>query len=154
MPTILYQDFNILEANEITIEKSLKLKNVKINDGDNHLEIQDNNGKKIFWVNNEGCSIKAVDKSIELEDVIGFPSICDGILSVSNDELSFSRDLNLDKLDVINSSIENLKVDNLKLNSLTLQSLSADHLLNKILNSDKINSDEANRKIIITRNNK
>tara|TARA_R110002050_G_C8896723_1_gene509811 strand:+ start:471 stop:1532 length:1062 start_codon:yes stop_codon:yes gene_type:complete len=148
MPTILYQDFNILEANEITIEKSLKLKNVKINDGDNHLEIQDNNGKKIFWVNNEGCSIKAVDKSIELEDVIGFPSICDGILSVSNDELSFSRDLNLDKLDVINSSIENLKVDNLKLNSLTLQSLSADHLLNKILNSDKINSDEANIKNI------
>lgn len=139
----LYEKINKLDTDNITISNTLKSKNVKINDEKNHLVVYDNSGNKIFWINEEGCSIKALDKSIELCDVLGFPKLQDGLLCVNDNELNFKKDINLDKLSVIDSSIKNLEVKNLNIKDLKLPILSSDSILNKILNSDNINAIEA-----------
>jgi hypothetical protein len=148
----LYQKINNLDTDNITIINTLKSKNVKINDQKNHLVVNDNNGNKIFWINEEGCSIKALDKSIELHDVLGFPKLQNGLLISNDNELSFKKDINLDKLNVIDGSIKNLEVRNLNIKDLKLPILSSDSILNKILNSDNINAIDA--KIINLKNDK
>lgn len=148
----LYQKINNLDTDNITIINTLKSKNVKINDEKNHLVVNDNNGNKIFWINEEGCSIKALDKSIELHDVLGFPKLQNGLLISNDNELSFKKDINLDKLNVIDGSIKNLEVRNLNIKDLKLPILSSDSILNKILNSDNINAIDA--KIINLKNDK
>jgi len=139
----LYEKINKLDTDNINIFNTLKSKNVKINDEKNHLVVNDNSGNKIFWINEEGCSIKALDKSIELTDVLGFPKLQDGLLCVNDNELNFKKDINLDKLSVIDSSIKNLEVKNLNIKDLKLPILSSDSILNKILNSDNINAIDA-----------
>ena len=70
----LYEKINKLDTDNITISNTLKSKNVKINDEKNYLVINDNSGNKIFWINEKGCSVKALDKSIELCDNCGYVS--------------------------------------------------------------------------------
>lgn len=146
MPTIIYQDFNQLEANDLVINNKITHKNVKINNGNNYLEIQNDEGKKLFWVNNKGCNVKSINKSIELEDVFDFPKLQEGILYYNNETLEFEKDISLNNLSVINSSVENLKVDNLEIKNLKLP----DALLDKILNINNINIKSLTNEILNT----
>lgn len=148
----LFEKIDKLDTNNITIFNTLKSKNVKINDENNYLVVNDNNGNKLFWINEDGCSIKALEKTMELCDVLGFPALQNGLLICNDNELSFKKDINLDKLSVIDSSIKNLEVKNLSIKELKLSILSSDSILNKILNSDNINAIEA--KIINLKNDK
>tara|TARA_R110002049_G_C9114539_1_gene557978 strand:- start:603 stop:1676 length:1074 start_codon:yes stop_codon:yes gene_type:complete len=140
---VTFERFNTIETNKITINNLLETKNVKLNDGDNHLVITNNEGQKLFWVDNSGANITCLDKAVFLEDVVGFPKLEEGLLSCDNNKLSFKKDLILNKLNVIDSHIENLLVDKLTLKNLSLPTLSSNSILNKILNSDSINSVDA-----------
>lgn len=146
MPTITYQDFNQLEANNLVINNKITNKNVKINDGNNYLEIQDNQGKKLFWVNETGCNIKSIDKAIELNHILDFPTITEGVLYYNGETLEFQKDISLNNLSVINSSVENLQVDNLKIKNLKLP----DAVLDKILNINNINIKTLKNEILNT----
>jgi hypothetical protein len=146
MPKITYQDFNQLECNDLVINNKIKNKNVKINDGNNYLEIQDNQGKKLFWVNDTGCNIKSIDKAVELEHILDFPTLKDGVLYYNWETLEFQKDISLNNLSVINSSVENLQVDNLEIKNLKLP----DALLDKILNINNINIKSLTNEILNT----
>lgn len=145
---IVYQEVNKLDCHDLEINNKLVSKNVTINDQDNHLVVYDNSGKKIFWINDDGCSIKAQDKVIELDDVIGFPKLQDGLLCVSANNLDFVTDISLGKLQAKNIDVDMLAVKNLEIKNITLPSIDADSIINKILTTDKINSDEATIKLL------
>jgi len=162
MPKITYQDFNQLECNDLVINNKIKNKNVKINDGNNYLEIQDNQGKKLFWVNDTGCNIKSIDKAVELEHILDFPTLQNGLLYYSNDTLDFKKDISLNNLSVINSSVENLQVNNLEIKNLKLPDVLLDKLLNindvsikslknEILYSNEISSVNINSDVLKTK---
>jgi hypothetical protein len=145
---IVYQEVNKLDCHDLEINNKLVSKNVTINDQDNHLVVYDNSGKKIFWINDDGCSIKAQDKVIELDDVIGFPKLQDGLLCVSANNLDFVTDISLGKLQAKNIDVDMLAVKNLEIKNITLPSIDADSIINKILTTDKITSAEADIKLL------
>jgi hypothetical protein len=150
--SINFQDFQKLEVDNLHLVNKLISKNVLINDGNNFLTIKNNNGKNVFWVDDSGCNIVALDKAVLIEDVIGFPNLEKGILQVINNNLIFSNNLDILNLDVSNANINNLKLNNLDLDKLNLQVLSSDSILNKILNSDNINSNDAKITNLINNN--
>jgi hypothetical protein len=121
---------------------------VSINDENNYLAVHDNSGKKLFWINDDGCSIKALDKSIELDDVIGFPKLQDGVLNSVDGKLDFVTDISLGKLQAKNIDVDMLAVKNIEIKNITLPSLDADSIINKILSTDKINSGQATIKLL------
>tara|TARA_R110000823_G_scaffold315371_1_gene447270 strand:+ start:431 stop:1450 length:1020 start_codon:yes stop_codon:yes gene_type:complete len=141
MSPILYQDFKIIEANDIIIHKSLV--------------INDSSGQKIFWIDKNGCSIKVMDKVVELEDVIGFPKLKDGVLCVNNNKIDFLKNVNLDDVCIENLAVKKLEVKDLKIDNINVASLITDSLLNKQLTSDEakitnIKTDKLISKDIIT----
>jgi len=150
--SINFQDFQKLEVDDLHLVKKLISKNVLINDGNNYLTIKNNENKNIFWVDNSGANIVALDKAVLIEDVVGFPKLEKGILQVTDNNLIFSNNLNIENLDVLNANIDNLKLNNLDLDNLNLQVLSSDSILNKILNSDNINSNDAKITNLINNN--
>ena len=143
-----YQEVNKIDCHNLEIINKLVSKNVTINDEDNHLVVYDNSGKKIFWINDDGCSIKAQDKVIELDDVIGFPKLQDGMLIAGDGKLDFVTDISLAKIEAKNIDVDNLAVKNIEIKNITLASLDADSIINKILTTDKITSDEADIKFL------
>ncbi len=150
--SINFQDFQKLEVDNLYLVKKLISKNVLINDENNFLTIKNNEGKKIFWVDNSGSNIVALDKAVLIDDVVGFPKLEKGILQVIDNNLICSNNLNIEKLNVLNANIDNLKLNNLDLDKLNLQVLSSDSILNKILNSDNINSNDAKITNLINNN--
>jgi len=145
---IAYQHVNHIDCHNLEIINKLVSKNVTINDQDNHLVVYDNSGKKIFWINDDGCSIKAQDKVIELDDVIGFPKLQDGVLNSINGKLDFVKDISLAKIEAKNIDVDNLAVKNIEIKNITLASLNADSIINKILSTDKITSATADIKLL------
>jgi len=150
--SINFQDFQNLEVDDLYLVKKLISKNVLINDGNNYLTIKNNEGKNIFWVDNSGSNIVALDKAVLIEDVVGFPTLEKGILQVTDNNLKISNNLDISNLNVLNAKIDNLKLNNLDLDKLNLQVLSSDSILNKILNSDNINSNDAKISNLINNN--
>ncbi len=150
--SINFQDFQNLEVDDLYLVKKLISKNVLINDGNNYLTIKNNEGKNIFWVDNSGSNIVALDKAVLIEDVVGFPTLEKGILQVTDNNLKISNNLDISNLNVLNAKIDNLKLNNLDLDKLNLQVLSSDSILNKILNSDNINSNDAKINNLINNN--
>jgi len=146
MPKITFQDFNQIECNDLTFNNKITNKNVKINNGNNYLEIQDNQGKKLFWVNDTGCNIKSIDKAVELEHILDFPTITEGLLYYNNETLEFQKDISLNNLSIINSSVENLQVNNLEIKNLKLP----DALLDKLLNINDLNIKTLTNQILNT----
>ena len=145
---IAYQEVNQIDCHNLEIINKLVSKNVTINDQDNHLVVYDNSGKKIFWINDDGCSIKAQDKVIELDDVIGFPKLQDGMLIAGDGKLDFVTDISLAKIEAKNIDVDNLAVKNIEIKNITLASLDADSIINKILSTDKITTDQASIKLL------
>jgi len=145
---IVYEEINKLDCNDLEINNKLVSKNVTINDQDNHLVVYDNSGKKIFWINDDGCSIKALDKVMELDDVIGFPKLQDGMLIAGDGKLNFVKDITLGKLKAKNIDVDNLAVKKIEIKNITLSSLNADSIINKILSTDKITTGQANIKLL------
>ena len=143
-----YQEVNQIDCHNLNILNKFESKNVVINDKDNHLVVYDNSGKKIFWINDDGCSIKAQDKVIELDDVIGFPKLQDGVLNSVDGKLDFVTDISLGKLQAKNIDVDNLAVKNIEIKNITLASLNADSIINKILSTDKITSGQASIKLL------
>ena len=143
-----YQEVRKIDCYNLKILNKFESKNVVINDENNYLAVHDNSGKKLFWINNDGCNIKALDKSIELDDVIGFPKLQDGLLCVSGNNLDFVKDISLATLEATDINVNNLAVKNLEIKNITLPSLNADSIINKILTTDKIRSDEASIKLL------
>lgn len=150
--SINFQDFQNLEVDDLYLVKKLISKNVLINDGNNYLTIKNNEGKNIFWVDNSGSNIVALDKAVLIEDIVGFPTLEKGILQVTDNNLKISNNLDISNLNVLNAKIDNLKLNNLDLDKLNLQVLSSDSILNKILNSDNINSNDAKISNLINNN--
>jgi len=145
---LTYQEIYKLDCNDLEINNKLISKNVSINDEDNYLAVHDNSGKKIFWINNDGCSIKAQDKVIELDDVIGFPKLQDGMLIAGDGKLDFVTDISLGKLQAKNIDVDMLAVKNIEIKNITLASIEADSIINKILTTDKITTGQADIKLL------
>lgn len=143
-----YQEVNKIDCHNLEIINKLVSKNVTINDQDNHLVVYDNSGKKIFWINDDGCSIKAQDKVIELDDVIGFPKLQDGMLIAGDGKLNFVTDISLGKLQAKNIDVDNLAVKKIEIKNITLASIDADSIINKILTTDKITTTEADIQLL------
>jgi len=158
MGITLFQDFKDIETETIKINNKLESKNIKFNDGDDYLAVYNNSNKKIFWIDEDGANIKELEKSLDLNDIKGFPILKDGLLICNDNKLDFSKDLNLNNLkaDTTNSnSIETRKITADVANVTTSNSNS---ILCKVANADKIianeakitnlNSDEINSKLI------
>lgn len=146
---LIYEEIHKLDCDYLAITDKLVSKNVRFNDSSsNHLAVYDNSGKKVFWINDEGCSIKAQNCATELDDVIGFPKIKDGLLYASGTNLDFLKNISLGNLDCSFIKVENLEVEHLAIQNMTLPSLSAISIKNNILSTDKITSNEANIKLI------
>ena len=143
-----YQEVNKIDCHNLEIINKLVSKNVTINDQDNHLVVYDNSGKKIFWINDDGCSIKAQDKVIELDDVIGFPKLQDGLLNSIDGKLDFVKDISLAKIEAKNIDVDMLAVKKIEIKNITLASIDADSIINKILTTDKITSATADIKLL------
>ena len=143
-----YQEVNKIDCHNLKILNKFESKNVVINDEDNYLAVHDNSGKKLFWINDDGCSIKALDTSIELDDVIGFPKLQDGLLNAGDGKLDFVKDISLAKIQAKNIDVDNLVVKNIEIKNITLPSLDAGSIINKILTTDKITSAEADIKLL------
>ena len=143
-----YQEVNKIDCHNLEIINKLVSKNVTINDQDNHLVVYDNSGKKIFWINDDGCSIKAQDKVIELDDVIGFPKLQDGLLNSIDGKLDFVKDISLAKIEAKNIDVDMLAVKKIEIKNITLASIDADSIINKILTTDKITSAKADIKLL------
>jgi len=142
---LTFQEINKLNCNHLEINDKLVSKNVRFNDAsDNHLAVYDNTGKKVFWVNDDGCSIKVQDSVTELYDIIGFPKLEEGLLCVSGEELDFLKDISLTSLEAQKINVDNLVVKHLDIKNITLPSLSAGSIINNLLTSDKIKTDDAN----------
>ena len=143
-----YQEVNKIDCYNLKILNKFESKNVVINDENNYLAVHDNSGKKLFWINNDGCSIKAQDKVIELDDVIGFPKLQDGLLNSVDGKLDFVKDISLGKLQAKNIDVDMLAVKNIEIKNITLASIEADSIINKILTTDKITSATADIKLL------
>ena len=143
-----YQEVNHIDCHNLEIINKLVSKNVTINDQDNHLVVYDNSGKKIFWINDDGCSIKAQDKVIELDDVIGFPKLQDGVLNYVDGKIDFLTDISLAKLQAKKIDVDMLAVKNIEIKNITLPSIDADSIINKILSTDKITTGQADIKLL------
>tara|TARA_R100000951_G_scaffold116080_1_gene126452 strand:+ start:119 stop:1210 length:1092 start_codon:yes stop_codon:yes gene_type:complete len=138
-----FGEFKQLTCDNLTASQSFTSKNVTFNEGDKFLNVKDNNGKSIFYVNNQGASINQIEKSISLENIEDFPDLKVGVLRMQKNRLHFSKDLELDELEVESANINNLEVLNLKLNKLNLPTLNADNITNSNLQTKSINADEA-----------
>ena len=141
---LTFQEINKLNCNHLEINDKLVSKNVRFNDAsDNHLAVYDNTGKKVFWVNDDGCSIKVQDSVTELYDIIGFPKLEEGLLCVSGEELDFLKDISLTSLEAEKINVDNLVVKHLDIKNITLPSLSAGSIINNLLTTDKITTADA-----------
>ena len=138
-----FGEFKRLQCEDLTASQSLTTKNVSFNDGDKFLNVKDNNGKSIFYVNSQGASIDHIEKNVFLENIEDFPVLKVGVLRMQKNRLHFSKNLELDELEVESANINNLEVLNLKLNKLNLPSLNADNITNINLQTKSINADEA-----------
>ena len=128
MGITLFQDFKQIETESIKIT--------------NNLEVF-KNGKKVFWIDENGANIKELERTTELNDVVGFPSITDGLLVGKDNKLEFTKDL----------EITNLKADAVSINAIETKKITADvanavtsnsnSVLCKVANADKLISNEA-----------
>lgn len=145
MGKINFEEFYKVDVEDLIIRNKLLHSNVSINENDNYLVVKNNEGKKLFWVDNSGANITSLDKAVLIEDVVGFPKLNEGVLNVINNKLEFNKELNLDKINAIESNINKLNVDDLKIKKIiNLSLLSSDSILNKILSTDELKAKEAN----------
>jgi len=128
MGLTLFQNFKDIETETIKITNNLESKNVKINNDNNYLEVLNNEGKKVFWVDDDGANIKQLETITELNDVVGFPSIKDGLLIGKDNQLEFTKDL----------EITNLKVDSGLINSIESKKITADVANTITINSNSV----------------
>jgi len=138
-----FGEFKQLQCENLTASQSLTTKNVSFNEGDKFLNVKDNNGKSIFYVNSQGASINKIERNVSLENIEDFPDLKVGVLRMQKNRLHFSKYLELDELEVESANINNLEVLNLKLNKLNLPTLNADNITNLNLQTKSINTDEA-----------
>ena len=143
MGLTLFQNFKDIETETIKITNNLESKNVKINNDNNYLEVLNNQGKKVFWIDEDGANIKQLETITELNDIVGFPSIRDGLLIGKDNQLEFTKDLEITNLKVdsgLINSIESKKITADVANTITINSNS---VLCKVANADKLISNEA-----------
>jgi len=138
-----YGNFIDLECDGITIKKKINLNNVKINDNDDYLAVYNKSNKKIFWINEDGANIKELEKSLDLNDILGFPELKDGLLVCNDDNLSFSKDLNLSNLKVYNSILNFIESKKINADVVDSTTLNTNSILSKVLNTDNILTKEA-----------
>jgi hypothetical protein len=148
---ITYEDINKLDCNHLEIKDKLISKNVRINDtSDNHFAVYDSFGKRVFWVNDDGVSIRipSNENVVELDDIFGFPSLKEGLLGVADEDFDFYTEVNLKKVDASYVKVEHLEVGDLAIRQITLPVLNAISIQNNILTTDKITSNEATIQLI------
>lgn len=138
-----YGNFIDLECDGITIKKKINLNNVKINDNDDYLAVYNKSNKKIFWINEDGANIKELEKSLDLNDILGFPVLKDGLLVCNDNNLHFSKDLNLNNLKVDSANINFIKSKKIDSDVVDSTTINTNSILSKVVNTDNIITKEA-----------
>jgi hypothetical protein len=140
----LHQYYKCLDVDDVNIMKSLNTPTLSTNKAGNYLEVTNGKGVKLFWVDDKGANVKTVDRAVELEDVVGFPKVAEGLLYYKNQNLDFVKNIELDSLTSLHGNIHNIKSNDIESSTIKATTVEGQSVLAKVVKSDDINCDDAN----------
>ena len=129
--------------------ETLRLKTAKVEMGNltmqnsgKYVNVKNNAGKDVFWVDDDGANISALETQTDFVSLIDTPDALgeqDSLLKVEDGKLAFTRELN-NLLSVKTSllSCGKLKTENLNISSIVSKSVVSDNATFDLLKSDEI----------------
>jgi hypothetical protein len=128
-----------LELNSKLIKtEHLENKKVIIDNTETPLKIKNNKGDIVFWVDENGASVKQIETKYNFTDLLDTPSVIeDGIMLVENEKILFKNDLKANSL-----KVKNLQSDEITTKKLNLDNINNNNIVTKSLLADKITCDD------------
>jgi len=139
MPTYQITCIN-LDSKKVKTD-SLENNKVSLDNSDTPLKVKNNKGEVVFWVDNDGASIKQLETKTKFVELLDTPdTLNDGILTVDNNNFKFTKDLNANSLNAKNINCEQITTSLFKTENINLVSLVAKSVLGNKITCDDINT--------------
>ena len=131
--------------------KSIQSERFKINNSERPLEIKNDQGKVVFFVDNLGANVQTINSTTSFFELVDSPNeigIENSLIGVRNEKLSFVNEINLLKINgeyitsksVVTDSVKSLGItsDSIKTQSIIVDDLTATDLNVKNIRADHI----------------
>ena len=148
MPTPRINAEDII-ANNILGNK-IHNKKVIIDDSSTPFRVKDDKGDIVFWVDNSGCNIKALESKTNFLELLDTPDYLgdeNSVLLVKDESLCFSNNLNVD-----NVKCEKLFSQQVHCDRLNTTNINLDSIVCKSVLTDKINTDDLKANSLLSQN--
>jgi hypothetical protein len=130
MPDSNYYALNLgcdrLETNSIKSER------FKINNSERPLEIKNDEGKVVFFVDNLGANVQTINSTTSFFELVDTPNgigIENSLISVKNEKLAFVNEINLPKINGEYVTSKSLVTDNVKSLDITSNSIKTESII-------------------------
>ena len=146
MPDYSYYAIN-LESKSLKTE-AIDCLRVKINNSERPLEIKNDEGKVIFYVDNLGANVHTINSTTSFLELFDTPNVLGAehnILGVKNEKLSFLDEINLSKIET-----EALTSKDIITNTMKATGIVTDSIINTKMVSDEIKAKDEQHETNIT----